>query len=103
MKLRPIPPQTPALQTPEEADAYYRAVLQELIEQGRTLARLASERAAQQPEADHTNPLNRIARAIHETEALARHIASGTPKARQPAETMPQAGSPLALSPNTIH
>ncbi len=82
----PTPPQSqPA--SPEDDDAYYRAVLHDLIEIGATLARQLQEHTAKDPEADLTIPCDRIARTIRRTIALARHIATFPPKTRTtPAE-----------------
>jgi len=86
----PTPPQSPPT-SPEDDDAYYRAVLHGLIDQGATIARQLSERAAKQPESDLTIPFDRIARTIRRTIALARHIATNPPKTRTPAIERTQA------------
>ncbi len=75
----------------EDDDAYYRAVLRDLIERGADLARQLHQRAAEHPEADLTIPFDRIARTIRRTIALARHIAANPPKARPPAADRTQA------------
>ncbi len=86
MQTTPIPPQAqPASR--EDDDAYYRAVLHELVEIGTGLARQLKDTAAKHPEADHTIAFDRVARTIRRTIALARHIATSPPKARMaPAE-----------------
>ncbi len=73
--------------SPDAADAYYGAILQELVEIGAGLARQLKDTAAKHPEADHTIAFDRVARTIRRTIALARHIATSPPKARMaPAE-----------------
>jgi hypothetical protein len=94
-------------QTPEQDDAYYRAILQELIEGAAQLARQilqnatppvgwaqpiktqenpapAPEAGPPAPETDPTVAYDRIARTIRRTIALARHIADNP--AGQPRE-----------------
>ena len=79
--------------TPEEDDAYYRAVLLDLIDRGADLARRIHENATlaeATPEnslnigsiVDPTAAFDRITRAVRRTIALARNIAKG-PAARQ--------------------
>jgi len=81
MNPTPTPPQSqPASQ--EDDDAYYRAILHDLIDRGADLARQLHERAAKQPESDLSIPFDRIARTIRRTIALARHIATNPPKTR---------------------
>ncbi len=73
--------------SPDAADAYYGAILQELVEIGAGLARQLKDTAAKHPEADHTIAFDRVARTIRRTIALARHIATSPRKARMaPAE-----------------
>ena len=63
-------------QSPDEDDAYYRAVLHKLIEQGAALATQIVENAAKAPPGSDPAPaFDRIARTIRRTIALARHIA----------------------------
>ncbi len=84
--MHPTPtPLPPPPQAPEDDDAYYRAVLQDLITRGADLARQLHENAAKHPEADHTISFDRIARTIRRTIALARHIQTTPPKARMAA------------------
>ena len=86
----PTPPQSqPA--SHQDDDAYYRAILHDLIDHGAELARQLRERAAKQPEFDLTIPFDRIARTIRRTIALARHIATNPPKARTPTADRTQA------------
>ncbi len=75
----------------EDDDAYYRAILHDLIDRGADLARQLHERAAKQPESDLTIPFDRIARTIRRTIALARHIATNPPKTARPAIERTQA------------
>ncbi len=84
--MHPIPtsPQSPPPSL-EDDDAYYRAVLHDLIDRGADLARQLHERAAKEPGSDPTIPFDRIARTIRRTIALARHIATNPPKTRTPA------------------
>ncbi len=79
MQSTPTPPQSPP-SSPEEDDAYYRAVLHDLIDRGADIARQLHERAAKHPESDLSIPFDRIARTIRRTIALARHIATNPPK-----------------------
>jgi hypothetical protein len=95
-------------QTPELDDAYYRAILQELIDGAAQLARQILENAtppvgwaqpiktqeplapapeAAPPETDPTVAYDRIARTIRRTIALARHIADN-PAGQQRKPTM---------------
>ncbi len=67
---------------PEAADAHYGEILQELIERGRTLARLVEERAVKDPATDQTIAFERIARTLRRTIVLARHIATTPAQAR---------------------
>jgi hypothetical protein len=81
-------------QTPEQDDAYYRAILHDLIERGTDLARRNHEAAVQppqnattpdtqpEPQQDPTIAFDRIARAIRRTIALARHIAENPAASR---------------------
>ena len=73
----------PQTQTPAEDDAYYRAILHDLIDCGAALARHIHERAtAATPPldnngiADPTIAFERVTRAVRRTIALARHIAT---------------------------
>ena len=73
-------PANPSPTTPTEDDAYYRAILNDLIDRGADLARLVHERAiaaAEDSGADPTIAFDRISRAVRRTIALARHIAAG--------------------------
>ncbi|MGI4955338.1 MAG: hypothetical protein ACRYGM_26320 [Janthinobacterium lividum] len=69
---------------PSGDDAYYRAVLHDLIDRGADLARRLHERAAGPANADGdpTIAFDRVARAIRRTIALARHIAANPVAAR---------------------
>ena len=85
----PIPTQP---QTPADDDAYYRAVLNGLVDQGARLARNIHDRATaatptpeNRPEADPTVAFDRAARAVRRCIALARHIAAG-PALQRPAQ-----------------
>ncbi len=49
------PPQSPPY-SPEDDDAYYRAILHDLIDRGADLARQLHERAAKEPESDPIAP-----------------------------------------------
>ncbi len=64
----PIPPLTP----PDD-EAYYRAVVYDLVNRGADLARLVHERAAEQPEIGHTIAFDRIARTIRRINARPHH------------------------------
>ena len=85
--------QTHPTPTQQDDDAYYRAVLHDLIDRGQDLARRLHERATAQLEAtpepgtpepqDPTIAFDRVARAIRRTIALARHIAAGPARPTQ--------------------
>ncbi len=96
----PTPPQSQPASPPESHedphafesdDAYYRAILHDLIDHGAELARQLRERAAKQPEFDLSIPFDRIARTIRRTIALARHIATNPSKSRAHAVDRTQA------------
>ena len=86
MSSRPCPSAHAFPADPSEDDAYYRAVLHDLIDRGADLARRLHERAAGPAGADAdvdaagppdpTIAFDRVARAIRRTIALARHIAA---------------------------
>ncbi len=84
MKRAPTP-----FQSNQEDDAYYRAILHDLIDRGADLARQLHERSVKEPESDLTIPFDRITRTIRRTIALARHIATNPPKARTATERTP--------------
>ncbi len=75
--------------SPEDDDAYYRAVLRDLIDHGAEFARQLRKRAAKAPEFDPSIPFDRPTRTIRRTIALARHIAANPPKARLANERTP--------------
>jgi len=90
MDSTPTPSQTqPA--SHQDNDAYFGAILRDLIDIGAGLARQLQERAAKNPESDPTIPFDRIARTIRRTIALARHIATNPPKTARPAVERTQA------------
>ena len=80
----------PQPQTPDEDDAYFRAILIDLVDQGaRLAARLVDHATAattQNPEPDPALAYERIARSIRYTIALARHL-KAAPSAPRPEPT----------------
>ncbi len=80
MSATPNPPHA-QLASHEDDDAYYRAVLRDLIDHGAEFAHQLRERAAKQPDFDPSIPFDRLTRTIRRTIALARHIATNPPKA----------------------
>jgi len=97
MSFRPCPSAHAFPADPSEDDAYYRAVLHDLIDRGADLARRLHERAAGPAGADAdvdaagspdpTIAFDRVARAIRRTIALARHIAANPAPAARPGQS----------------